>query len=274
MLHRSTRQSAVIGLIAAATLILAACGSSGSESSTSSDSTAKTSEPATTTAPKVVASTSWVGAVAKLAGATDITLIAPTNVQHPPDYDPKASDLAALSDADFILLAGFEGFADRMKEAAGSDAEVVTVTPDYDPAKLEPEVTKLAKMWGTTDIADKNFAEYKASYDDASTALQAKTKASAQTVVAQAYVAGWATFAGYEPVGTYGPEPTTPGQVADLTAMKPSLVFENSHMGGGDEIAASSGADLVPLVNFPGDDLELMPVVDTNVELITKAIGD
>ncbi|MEI7468709.1 MAG: hypothetical protein WCL57_10865, partial [Chloroflexota bacterium] len=32
--------------------------------------------------PKIVASTSWVGAFAKAAGATDITVIAPSTVQH------------------------------------------------------------------------------------------------------------------------------------------------------------------------------------------------
>ena len=92
-------------------------------------------------------------------GATDITVIAPSNIQHPPDYGPKASDLAALSDADYVVLAGFEGFADRMTEAAGTDAEVLTITPDYAPDKVAAEVDKLAEAWGTTEVADENVED-------------------------------------------------------------------------------------------------------------------
>lgn len=98
--------------------------------------------------PKVVASTSWVAAFADMAGATDITIIAPNNLQHPPDYDPKASDLAAVADADFVLLAGFEGFAERLQEAAGSDAEVVTVATEYFPDALEAEALASGRSHG------------------------------------------------------------------------------------------------------------------------------
>ena len=239
MLPRSTRRSALTGAILTLALLLAACGSDSSDGSAST--TSRPAEQAGAAAPKVVASTSWVGAVAKLAGATDITVIAPTNVTHPPDYDPKASDLVALDKAD--------------------------------PAKVREQAMALAEAWGTEDVAEENVSAYEQAYGDASSALQTLTADAPQKVVAQQFVAGWAAFAGFEPVGTYGPEPTSPSQVADLTGLEPTLVFENSHMGGGEEIAASSDAKLVPLVNFPGDDLELMPVVETNVALIEKAIG-
>lgn len=69
--------------------------------------------------PRVVASTNWVAAFARAAGALDVTVIAPASVQHPPDYDPRPSDLAAIARADWVLLAGYEGFAKRMEEALG-----------------------------------------------------------------------------------------------------------------------------------------------------------
>lgn len=276
MKHRSTSHRLPLGVLLAGALAIgvAACGSS-----TTSSSTATTAAATTGTAggqgagPKVVASTSWVGAVAKMAGASNITVIAPSNIQHPPDYDPKASDLAALSGASYVLVAGFEGFAQRMKDAAGSSAKVETVTPDYDPAKLRPEVERLAKEWGTTEVATKNLATYTTQYEAASAALKKTTASKPQVVVAQMFVAGWAPFAGYDVKGTYGPEPTTPAKVAELAALKPTLVFENAHMGGGAEVAGTSGAQLLNLVNFPGDDLELMPVVTKNAATITAAVG-
>jgi len=276
MKHPSTSHRATTALLLAGALALglAACGSSSTSSSTATTAAAPgTVAGGSGASPKVVASTSWVGAVAKMAGASNITVIAPSNIQHPPDYDPKASDLAALSGANYILLAGFEGFAQRMKDAAGSSAKVETVTPDYDPAKLGPEVERLAAEWGTTDVAKKNLAGYTASYEAASANLKKTTSTKPQVVVAQMFVAGWAPFAGYEVKGTYGPEPTSPAKVAELAALKPTLVFENAHMGGGSEIAGTSGGQLVNLVNFPGEDLELMPVVEKNAATIKAAVG-
>ncbi len=49
-------------------------------------------------------------------------MVAPATVQHPPDYDPKPSDLAAVTDADYILFAEFDGFAPRLKEAPAAPA--------------------------------------------------------------------------------------------------------------------------------------------------------
>jgi zinc transport system substrate-binding protein len=272
MHHNSIRRSALVALLVVGALVVGACSSSDDEDATTTTAGSDTTE-AAGDAPKVVVSTTWVGAIAKLAGATDITVIAPSNIQHPPDYDPKASDLAALNDADYILLAGFEGFADRMKDAAGSDATVLTVTPDYAPDNVATEVGKLAEEWGTTEVAEENVKEYAEHYDEDSAALQETTSKASQVVVAQAFVAGWADFAGYEVTGTFGPEPITASQVAELTALAPTLVFENSHMPGGAEVASSSGGKLVELVNFPGDDLELVPVLDINAEAITAAVG-
>jgi zinc transport system substrate-binding protein len=92
-------------------------------------------------------------------------------------------------------------------------------------------------------------------------------------VVSHAFVANWVGFAGYTPAAVFGPEPLTAGKVAELVALKPTLVFENSHMPGGTEISTPANATLVSLINFPGDDLELMPVVTTNAATITAAVG-
>ncbi len=278
MHQRSTRRSGLLGLLVVLALLLAACGSD-SDGATPTD---EGSDATTTTAaddgaaadgPKIVASTSWVGGIAKLAGADDITVIAPSNVTHPPDYEPTASDLAAVADADYILLAGFEGFADRLREAAGSEAEVIEVTTSYTPDVLHDQVHELGETFGTNDVAEQRFEEYEAGYAAAAEELQATTADAPQTVVAQMFVTEWVSFAGYEVAGTYGPEPTTPEQVADLAALEPTIIFENSHMGGGAEVAEAASVDTVDLVNFPGDDLDLLPVVEQDAQLIADAVG-
>jgi len=223
--------------------------------------------------PHVVASTSWVGGIAQLAGAEEIAVIAPSNLQHPPDYDPKPSDLAQVTDADYVVLAGFEGFASRLQEAAGSDAKVVTIEPSYTPETLEPQVMKLAALWGTEKQARKNLAAYTKRYDRQAARVRARVDGTPQTVVAQAFVTEWVAFAGFEPAGTYGPEPTSPSKVVELKALRPTVVFENSHMGGGTEVAAAADVPIVELVNFPGDDLDLTKVVRTDARLIIDELG-
>lgn len=274
------RALAVLGIGA---IGLAACGSSSSSGSsettagTSAASAAATSAASALPATgglKVVASTSWVAAFAKLAGATDVSYIAPNNVQHPPDYDPKPSDLAKVADAQFVLLAGFEGFAQRLKDASGSKAKVEVVATEFDPAKLKAEVMRLAGVLGTDmAAAEKNVAAYAAFYDKAAADLKAKLAGKTPVVVAQAFVANWVVFAGFTPAGTYGPMPPTASQVSELTSLKPTYVFENVHMGGGTEIAAAANAKKIDLVNFPGDDLDLTKVVAKDAELIAAAFA-
>ncbi len=268
-----------------AAFALAACGSddaadtttAATEAPPATEAPAATDAPAATEpgageAPVVVASTSWVAAIAELAGASDVAYIAPNNIQHPPDYEPTASDLAALADADYVLMAGFEGFAEALTEASGSDAEVVNVMTSYDPAMLRTEVEKLAAMWGTEAVAAANLEAYDAGYAAEAEELQAIAEGQEHVVVAQAFAVEWVALAGLEVAGTYGPAPATPSEIADLAALEPTLIFENVHMGGGTEVAEASGAHLVELVNFPEDDLDLLAVVHDNAHEITHAL--
>lgn len=225
--------------------------------------------------PKIVASTSWVAAFAAAAGATDITVIAPSNLQHPPDYDPKPSDLAAIADADYILLAGFEGFAARMQEAAGGDLDkIVMVMTENAPATIHAEVTRLAELLGTQATAEAYLANFDQEYERLSTAVQAKVGANKPVVVAQLFATPWVYFAGLEPAGTYGPMPMTPEELKKLTDAQPQFVFENVHMGGGDPVVEATGATKIDLLNFPGDDLDLIKVFATNAERISTALGN
>lgn len=224
--------------------------------------------------PKIVASTSWVAAFAAAAGATDITVIAPSNLQHPPDYDPKPSDLLAVAEADYVLLAGFEGFAARLQEAVGGDLDkIVMVMTENSPATIHAEVTRLGELFGTQAAAAAYLATFDQEYERLATAVQAKVGTDKPVVVAQLFAAPWVYFAGLEPDGTYGPMPMTPAELKKLTDAQPQFVFENVHMGGGDPVVEATGAVKIELLNFPGDDLDLLKVFATNAERISAALG-
>ncbi|MGD9750413.1 MAG: metal ABC transporter solute-binding protein, Zn/Mn family [Acidimicrobiia bacterium] len=277
-------------VLALAGLGLAACGGDDGAGTTSTTAAAGGTSAAasdTTTAehgdhgdhdhaaegPTVVASTSWVAAIADAAGAGEVTAIAPNSVQHPPDYEPKPSDLAAVAEADFVVLAGFEGFAEQLRTAAGSDAEVIVVEPSYDPAKLEAQIMLLAEAFGTTETAEARAAELVGGIEAVSAALKADVGGRKPVVVAHLFAAEWAGLAGLTPAGTYGPEPISASQTAELAALDPEVVFENSHMAGsGAAVAGASGAKLVALINFPGDDLDLVAVAERNADAIREAL--
>lgn len=219
----------------------------------------------------VVASTSWVGALAKAAGAPAVTVIAPANVQHPPDYDPKPSDLAAVAGADYILYAEFDGFAAKIKEAAGGSGKLVPVELENTPAKIRAEVTRLGAMFDTASAAATWLSTFDTEFASLSSDVKAKLPTPPPVVVAHLFMGYWGDFAGLRVQGTYGPEPVTPGQLVELTAKKPTIVLANSHIPGANpEIP---GAKRVHIVNFPADDLDLLGVFRTNAQRLTAAVA-
>ncbi|MFG2640673.1 metal ABC transporter solute-binding protein, Zn/Mn family [Streptomyces sp. NPDC048370] len=223
--------------------------------------------------PVVVVTTTWEGAFAKAAGAEDITVIVPPSTHHAPDYDPKPSDLAAVAKADFVLYAPFEPYAAKIKEAAGSRAELVEVGLDNDADKVRAEVTRLGKLFGTEDAA----TAWKSGFDTEYAKLSAELKSSwpggkSPNVVAQVFTAWSAKLAGATTVGTYGPEAVTPAQLADLSKKKPALVLDNAHMSTG-TVLPDSGATQVKIVNYPGEDLDLLAVHRAAAAELKKAMG-
>ena len=223
---------------------------------------------------KLVASTSWGAAFAKAAGATDITVIAPSSLQHPPDYDPKPSDLAAIADADYVLLAGFEGFAAKMTEAVGADkTKLVTVATENSPEGIHKEVTRLGELFGTVEHAKAYLTAFDSDYATLAADVAKSVGTAKPVVVNQLFVTPFIYMAGLTSAGSYGPMPMTPEDLKKLSDLKPAYVFENAHMPAGQAIVEATGAISVALINFPGDDYELISVFRSNAETIKKVFG-
>ncbi|MFD9224671.1 metal ABC transporter solute-binding protein, Zn/Mn family [Streptomyces sp. NPDC060064] len=252
--------------LSAALVLVTGCGSD-SDSSSRSGTEGKEGKPV------VVVTTTWEGAFAKAAGAEDVKVIVPQSVHHAPDYDPKPSDLAAVAKADFVLYAPFEPYAGKIKEAAGSKAELVEVSLDNDADKVGAEVARLGKLFGTEDVAAKWKTAFDAEYAELSKDLKAAWPGGkSPAVVTQVFTAWSAKLAGATTVGTYGPEPVTPAQLADLSKKKPALVLDNAHMSTG-TVLPDSGAKQVKVVNYPGEDLDLLPVYRNAAAELKKAMS-
>nr|WP_042193700.1 zinc ABC transporter substrate-binding protein [Kibdelosporangium sp. MJ126-NF4]CEL20859.1 hypothetical protein [Kibdelosporangium sp. MJ126-NF4]CTQ98336.1 hypothetical protein [Kibdelosporangium sp. MJ126-NF4] len=258
---------AVIGLRAAALaglLVLAtACGTdAGSQPAQSGQAQAK----------KVVAASTWEAAFAKAAGAKDISVIVPPSVAHGADYDPKPSDLSKVASADLVLYAEFEGFAGKLKDATGSAAKLHQVALDNSPDVVRAEVRKIAEKIGTTSDADAWLGQYNTAITDLETKVKgAWVDGKPPKVVSQVFVTYAAKLAGAEVRGTYGPQPVTPGQLSELVGKKPDLVLDNKHMSTG-TVMPGGTAKQVTIVNYPGQDFDLLGVYRTNADEIIKAL--
>ncbi|MFF1408801.1 ABC transporter substrate-binding protein [Streptomyces sp. NPDC058289] len=259
---RSTSLLALSTALGLALALVTGCGDSDTDDGGRGGDTSKGGKPV------VVVTTTWEGAFAKAAGAQDVKVIVPQSVHHAPDYDPKPSDLAAVAGADFVLYAPFEPYAAKIKEAAGSKAKLVEVNLDNDADKVRAEVTRLGALFGTQAAAAKWTADFDAEYGQVAKDVQAAWPGGkSPAVVSQVFTAWSAKLAGATTVGTYGPEAVTPAQLAELSAKKPTLVLDNAHMSTG-IVLPDSGARQVEIVNYPGNDLDLLPVYrNAGVEL-------
>ncbi|MEV1011965.1 zinc ABC transporter substrate-binding protein [Streptomyces sp. NPDC049881] len=255
-------------LIAAA---LAVTGCAGQEDSLASGSTGRHGHGGS--GPVVVATTTWQGAFARAAGAEDVTVVVPASAQHAPDYDPRPSDLVAVAEADFVLYAPYEPYAGQITEAAGADAELVEMAPDNDPETVNAEVTRLGELFGTQDAAAAWLSGFEEEYQELGATVRAAWPGDTPpAVVTQVFTAWAADLAGAETRATFGPEPPTAGQLAELSAAHPELVIDNAHMTQG-AVLPDSDTVQVDIVNYPGEDLDLLSVHRAAAEALAGALA-
>lgn len=254
--------------------LLTGCGSDSSPASSASSPSPSAPAPEGGDGPVVVATTTWEGAFAVAAGAEDVTVIVPQSVHHAPDYDPKPSDLTAVAAADFVLYAPFEPYAAQIKDAAGSDAELVEVDLANDADRVRAEVARLGQLFGTEAAARTWTEEFDTAYAGLAERLAtARPGGEPPTAIAQVFTSWAADLAGLNTVATYGPESVTPQQLAEFSGLGPALVLDNAHMSTGD-VLPYSGARQVDIVNYPGDDLDLLAVYRDAAAAVEQALAE
>ena len=201
----------------------------------------------------VIASTSWVQAYAAAAGAKNIVTIAPFELQHPPEYEMKPSDLVAVQNASLIIYSSYEKFAKKLAETAqNKNIKIIAVYTDNVPSNIIAESKKIAGALGTTQ----EHAKWAQSFISFTNDMRARVVASLpdKRVAVQAYVKTFVEWLGLDVVGTFGPGEPSPAVVLDLIKKKPAMILDNYHNPGGKALAESLGIPNVLLINFPGKD--------------------
>jgi zinc transport system substrate-binding protein/iron/zinc/copper transport system substrate-binding protein len=222
--------------------------------------------------PVILASTSWVAAIAEAAGLENVRILAPVDLKHPPEYELKPSDLQLVSESRVILYAGWEMFAKKLAETAdSSNITVVKVTTTNDPDTLIAEAEKLSRQFNTAAA----FEQWKARFKNLTSDIQTKVLAAYpdKRAVVQRMQTPFIKWLGFEITGEYGPAEPSPGVILDLVNLKPALVVDNYHGPSGTPIAEAAKAPYAELINFPGKGgtKTLEDVFRYNADVLLKA---
>lgn len=132
---------------------------------------------------------------------------------------------------------------------------------------------RLAGLFGTTAQAQDWLQRFDTMYATLSSQVKAAVGDARPVVVAHAFMTPWAAFAGLQVAGTFGPQPLTADKNAELAAKKPTIIFDNGHVPLGQPLAQQTGAKIIELINFPGNDLDLFGVFQKDAQLIMQAFG-
>lgn len=200
---------------------------------------------------EVVASTSWTAAIARAAGATRVTVLAPAELRHPPEYDFRASDIAKVAGSAIVVWGGYEPFIQRLIQAAEVPEErVVQVSTVNTPDNLMAQSRLLSERLGTIEAQqawEKEFERFAADLRS-----QAGAAGAGETrVLVHFHQQGLAEWLGYNVVGVFGPDELSPARVVELTQLKPDLIMDNYHNPQAQAVQEITGCRRVELRNFP-----------------------
>lgn len=224
------------------------------------------SEPA---GPVAVASTSWVAAMAEAAGLKHVTVLAPVELKHPPEYDFRPSDVIRAATADILLWAGYEAFVKELIAAADIDAEkIILVSTNNAPDVLRTSVSTLAESLGT-QAAYAVWADELTQFEQDAQILAKQHQTDTIRVAVQFHHQLLARWLGYDVVSVFGPNELTIGQLQDIESKNPSLIIDNWHNPSG-QMLATNHRTYVQLINFPGlgETKSLLDVLRYNIRLL------
>ena len=207
-------------------------------------------------APSVVATTPWTAAFAMAAGVDpgDIHVIAPYELQHPPEYELRATDIALIEDADFMIFAGYEAMVARMRTAIDGDTPVlIQIQTDHSMATIEASVMRIAEAVGIVSVARQNIARIESFLADWRASIPAASRE--LRVIAHAFQRAILGELGIPVVGTFGPGPLQARQIGELTDAGPDLIVDVWHNPAAGPLRETlPAAEFVALINFPGRD--------------------
>lgn len=202
---------------------------------------------------QVVATTAWTAAFAEAAGAGDVRLLAPYEMQHPSEYELRPSDIAIITGAQFVIYAGYEGMVRKIKEAIGPDSpQLIQINTTYDLKTIGESIMQIAERLGTQAKALSSIREIEDFVSEWRQELEQQGLAGSPVIV-HAFQVPLLKELGAKIAGVFGPAPLEARQIKELSDTAAVLIVDNWHNEVGKPLQESlGGVPVARFINFPG----------------------
>lgn len=202
---------------------------------------------------KVVATTEWTAAFCRAAGLENVHVLAPANLQHPPDYELRPTDIPVIMEADLIVYAGYEGMMERIRaNIAGDETELLQIKTVYSPQIIRESVVAIATAADMVSEAEENLIIIEEAWEQAGI-LVSEAGLAWKPAAVHVHQGALAWTLGIFEVATFGPAPPGAGPIAAAAESGAVLIIDNQH----NPVSAPlqevlPDAVVVELINFPG----------------------
>ncbi|MCP4176782.1 MAG: zinc ABC transporter solute-binding protein [bacterium] len=224
---------------------------------------------------KVITTTSWTASFAKAAGAKDITILAPVEMAHPPEYELKPSDIQALTEADVIIYAGYEGMVDKLlKTATSKDIKAIKIHTSNNMAAISSSLRIIASCLGTEDYGEISIDKISIFFEEWRNELKIAGVYGKNATV-HFFQQDIARELGFNVISVFGP---TPPEAKDLLSIKNSnspYIIDNIHGAVGKSLKEIlPGTAYITFRNFPTDNsrISLLDILVENRSNFKKII--
>jgi zinc transport system substrate-binding protein len=198
----------------------------------------------------VIASTSLSGAIAKAAGATEVRVLTPAEMRHPPEYELKPSDLIKFEGARLVVYGGYEKMVAKLLETSqNKNIKAIQIDTTTSPENLMIQARKAAQVLNTEkkeEMWEQNFREKLKVLKEKVTAFSEKK------AVVHLQAQPFGKWVGFSVVQVIRPGELTPKAVADAIAQNPELVVDILHLPMAKVIAENAKCKYIQVINFPG----------------------
>ncbi|MDR1724073.1 MAG: hypothetical protein LBR84_09085 [Tannerella sp.] len=217
----------------------------------------------------VIATSSWTAAYAEVAGAENVVVLAPFEMEHPSEYELRPTDIAKLTEAKLIIYAGYEVMAEKLQVGLGIPADkLLKVNTDYSYEAIERSVLEISRKTDSEAKARENLAEIRRVFDEGRAAL---TAFSGKPVAVHRFQASLAKELGLDARIIFGPAHPEASVIAKAAGSGAALIIDNRHNPVGLPLKeVLPEARYVEFLNFPGASgtKNLADVIRYNVSLI------
>lgn len=224
----------------------------------------------------VVATNSWTAAFAKTAGAENVIVLAPFEMEHPSEYELRAADIPLIMNAKVIIYAGYETMVKRLQTGMDLKKEVLLkIDTDYSMAIIEKSVMEIAQKLGTEKTALQNLDSIrhllnvgKATFD--------KSGLNSTPVLSNFFQQSIVKELGFEVVGVFGPGSLEANDLDRMAKLQAGIIVDNVHNPVGKPLVKiKTEASYKALLNFPGlfHTFTLQDVIKYNIHQLESSTG-